>query len=107
MIEGGGQRMSEVRLIDANALKEKFSNMYRDDYEKWIKAIIDNAPTIEPRIEYGSDGEPYRLFISGGHVVPDTLPGWRYEERSTGGHVIPDVLQGWKYQEAEDEKDNI
>ena len=44
----------------------------------------DNAPTVEPRIEYGTDGQPYRMFMSGGQVVPDVLQGWRYEERPQG-----------------------
>lgn len=35
-----------MRPIDADALKERFSNMYRDDYEEWIKSIIDKAPTL-------------------------------------------------------------
>lgn len=35
-----------MRLIDADALKNAFSNMYREDYERWIKEVIDNAPTI-------------------------------------------------------------
>ena len=35
-----------MRLIDASALKNAFSNMYREDYERWIKEVIDNAPTI-------------------------------------------------------------
>ena len=30
------------------------------------RMAIMNAPTVEPRIEYGTDGQPYRLFISGG-----------------------------------------
>lgn len=39
----------EQRLIDADALKNAFSNMYREDYERWIKEVIDNAPTVEER----------------------------------------------------------
>jgi hypothetical protein len=53
-----------------------------------ILHAIDNAPTVEPRIEYGSDGQPYRMFMSSGQVVPDMLQGWRYEERPQGE---------WKY----------
>lgn len=34
-------------LISRSALKKAFSNMYREDYERWIKEVIDNAPTIE------------------------------------------------------------
>lgn len=36
-----------MRLIDADALKNAFSNMYREDYERWIKEVIDNAPTVD------------------------------------------------------------
>lgn len=39
-----------MRLIDADALKNAFSNMYREDYERWIKEVIDNAPTIAPEL---------------------------------------------------------
>ena len=35
------------RYIDADALKKALSNMYRKDYEQWIKEVIDNTPTIE------------------------------------------------------------
>lgn len=42
-----------ARLIDADALKERFSNMYRDDYEEWIKSIIDKAPTVPDRYNEG------------------------------------------------------
>jgi hypothetical protein len=52
-----------------------------------ILNAIDNAPTVEPRIEYGTDGQPYRLFMSGGQVVTDMLQGWRYEERRQGEWV--------------------
>ena len=31
-----------------------------------ILVHIDNAPTVEPRIEYGTDGQPYKLSISNG-----------------------------------------
>ena len=34
-------------LISRSALKIAFSDMYRKDYEKWIKEIIDNAPTVD------------------------------------------------------------
>lgn len=46
--------------------------------------IIDNAPTVGPRVEYGTDGQPYRLFMSSGQVVPDTLQGWKYETKPKG-----------------------
>lgn len=78
-----------MRLIDADELKNAISDVVREELpedKKWAKGleyslkIIDNAPTIEPRIEYGTDGQPYRLFMSGGQVVPDNLQVWRYEE---------------------------
>lgn len=43
-----------MRSIDADALKNVFSNMYRKDYERWIKEVIDNAPTIEPFEKIGA-----------------------------------------------------
>lgn len=80
-----------MRLIDADALKKKLQsrrNNSEEDFDRGFDLgigvamnLIHNAPTIEPRIEYGTDGQPYRLFMSGGQVVPDTLQGWRYEER--------------------------
>lgn len=89
-----------MRLGDFDALKEDFADM-RDGHPifsdsemlstKDIAKIIDSAPTFEPEIEYGTDGQPYRLFISvisGGQVVPDMLQGWRYEERPQGEWII-------------------
>jgi hypothetical protein len=44
--------MNEVRLIDANALKEKFSELwnYEADYSifKQTETLIDEVPTVEP-----------------------------------------------------------
>lgn len=72
-----------MRLIDADALKGQLEPYrYTICGFEGILALIDNAPTIEPRIEYGTDGQPYRLFMSGGQVVPDTLQGWRYEGKA-------------------------
>lgn len=81
-----------MRLIDADALKNKLQarrNNSEEDFDRGFDSgigvamnLILNAPTIEPRIEYGTDGQPYRLFMSGGQVVPDTLQVWRYEEES-------------------------
>ena len=34
-------------------------------YDAVVKAI-DNAPTVEPRIEYGTDGQPYKLSMTNG-----------------------------------------
>ena len=87
-----------MKLIDGDALKKKLQarrNNSEEDYThgynnglKEVIDLIDNAPEIDPRIEYGTDGQPYRLFMSGGQVVPDTLQGWRYEERPQGEWVI-------------------
>lgn len=72
--------MSEVRLIDANALKEDLRHYFTDGVLDGVSARlafnqilhdIDNAPTIE-------------IPNCGGQVVPDTLQGWRYEERPQG-----------------------
>ena len=38
--------MSEVRLIDANALKEQFSEIVGEYIVSEIISIIDNAPTV-------------------------------------------------------------
>ena len=93
--------MSEVRLIDANALKEDFKTrlekaknwkenaLNNSDDELVIRATatidficevimtINNAPTIE-------------IPNYGGQVVPDALQGWRYEERPQGEwkHIV-------------------
>lgn len=41
--------MSEVRLIDANALiREMCIKFYTTPYYKHILELIDNAPTVEP-----------------------------------------------------------
>jgi len=44
--------MSDIRLIDANALKEKLSNEWFVEPNatlfKWVFDLIDNAPTVEP-----------------------------------------------------------
>lgn len=84
-----------MRLIDADELKGAISKLlypvveesYTHGYNNGLKEVIDlidNAPTVEPRIEYGTDGQPYRLFMSGGQIMPDTLQGWRYEEKPQG-----------------------
>lgn len=106
-------------LISRDALKEDFKSRLAvcnewiekaKDKETKIRAsavkafigevimTIDNAPSVEPRIEYGTDGQPYRLFMSGGQVVPDTLQGWRYEERPQGE---------WIKNEGKDIRDNF
>ena len=85
-----------MRLIDAEGLKKAITQNRNIDRNAVcdVLDIIDNAPAVEPRIEYGTDGQPYRLFMSGGQVVPDTLQGWRYEERPQDEWVRKvDVIQ--------------
>ena len=89
-----------MRLIDADALKEEIRREVRENsvgvfVAKRIFKLIDNATTVEPRIEYGTDGQPYRLFMSGGQFVPDVLQGWRYEERATVGEIIKAYTKGF------------
>lgn len=57
--------MSEVRLIDANALKEEVNKKNVVGRFNML-LLIDNAPTVKPRIEYGTDGQPYILSITNG-----------------------------------------
>ena len=75
-----------MRAIDADALKAEITLMFGDNTHitESVCDLIDNAPTVEPRIEYGTDGQPYRLFMSGDQVTPDMLQGWKYEERPFG-----------------------
>lgn len=75
-----------ARLIDADELKIDLMNLSEETGMSIIGIfdLINNAPTVEPRIEYDTDGQPYRLFMSGSQVVPDMLQGWRYEERPKG-----------------------
>jgi hypothetical protein len=54
----------------ARELSEAYKNLA-------IIQLTRDVPTIGPRIEYGTDGQP---SISGGHVVPDVLQGWKYQE---------------------------
>ena len=77
-------------LISREALKNSFADM-REGYPifsdtemvstKDIAKIIDNAPTVN-------------IPNYGGQVVPDTLQGWKYEERPQGE---------WIYHERENE----
>ena len=81
-----------MRLIDADKLYPDC--MTKNGTLAISQSQIANAPTVEPRIEYGTDGQPYRLFMSGGQVVPDNLQGWRYEERPQDEWVRKvDVIQ--------------
>lgn len=82
-----------MRLIDADELKKAITKETYNFKQIPIRVdevmrIIDNAPSIEPRIEYGTDGQPYRLFMSGGQVVPDTLQGWRYEGETNDQSIL-------------------
>lgn len=79
-----------MRLVDADELKKAVeSELAGDGYGiRRFTEIIDNAPAVEPRIEYGTDGQPYRLFMSGGQVVPDTLQGWRYEGETNDQSIL-------------------
>lgn len=68
--------MNEIRLIDANALKNALSSnfeicRFNVTYDGILAEIIDNAPTVE-------------LPNYGGKIVPDVLQGWKYEENSQG-----------------------
>lgn len=97
--------------ISREALKKAFEKVYPlatnemgGVVNKRIYDIIDNAPAVEPRIEYGTDGQPYRLFMSGGkeyerpqwsvsYLHPDSIT-----KAMSGGQVVPDTLQGWQYE---------
>ena len=78
-----------MRLIDADALIETF-NQYEDRKGNLIadwNVLIDNAPTVETYCSYLSDNEVKQPCLEGpcsGQIVPDTLQGWRYEERPKG-----------------------
>ena len=72
-----------MRLIDADVLLKRV-----DEEREYLKGrglfgaehilvhnfreLVDNAPTVE-------------IPNYGGQIVPDTLQGWRYEERPQGG----------------------
>lgn len=67
-----------------------------------ILDFIDNAPTIEPRIEYGTDGQPYKLSMTNGkeyerpqvekEPVFKSVPTYRkYEDY----HDAEQYVRGW------------
>jgi len=69
-----------MRLGDLDALKEDLKQYFSDGTLDSVSAKlafnmilrkIDEAPTLE-------------ITNCGGQVVPDTLQGWRYEERPQG-----------------------
>lgn len=50
--------------------------------DEWYKGrsicnIIDDAPPVEPRIEYGTDGQPYKLSMTNGKKYERTQGEWR------------------------------
>ena len=53
--------MNEIRLIDANALKEEINNLAIPIYEKMVLKVIDNAPTVEAI----SNKEGYEMYNKG------------------------------------------
>ena len=53
--------MSEIRLIDANALKEEIESRFT--FVRHITNIIDNAPTVEP--EQAKEGELVKAYTKG------------------------------------------
>lgn len=78
--------MADVRLIDANALKERFQTLSNELFEvDDIDRVIDSAPTIDPETlrpvahwdgQYDgySDGEPvYDVWVCSncGHIIDD------------------------------------
>lgn len=75
-------------LISREKLREAFSNnclhnCYYCKLAKWDKkgacyncGLIDNAPSVEPRIEYGTDGQPYKLSMTNGKEYERTQGEW-------------------------------
>ena len=75
-----------MKFINADELKKAISNSPLIDFtDDDIFKLIDNAPTVE-------------IPNYGGQVVPDTLQGWRYEERPHGEWIYPyhDTIIGKK-----------
>lgn len=76
-------------LISREALKKaieqyqiQWNKNCEIDIAKWdccenILAIIDHAPTVGPRIEYGTDGQPYKLSISNGKEFERPQGEWK------------------------------
>lgn len=70
-----------MRLIDADELKYLLGEnitvlKFNQDFDGLIAEIIDNAPTVEERIEYGTDGNPYTLSISNGSEYSRPTGEW-------------------------------
>ena len=85
--------MPNIRLIDANALKEEFKGVSYSIEEVFDR--IDNVPTVEIQKEIhlkDLDEEDKQAFIKlltdnpiiGKVVYPDVLQGWVYGERQKG-----------------------
>lgn len=79
--------MNEVRLVDANALKEKFPELwnYEADYSifKQIETLIDNTPTFEQK-EFEQVLQPIKVNI------PEDIKDKLIEELSKPRKVILD-----------------
>lgn len=68
-----------MRLIDADYLKNlPFERIIHTDFGDTAIPIeeIDNAPTVGPRIEYGTDGQPYKLSMTNGKEYERTKGEW-------------------------------
>lgn len=82
--------MSEVRLIDAEALKKAITENRNIDRNAVcdVLDIIDNAPTpfnptvVNCNTNALSNEETEKLIktFQSARIVPDNLQGWRYEE---------------------------
>ena len=60
---------------------QSYNNGFDAGYELGKEDAQKHITELNERIEYGSDGLPYKMGISTGNkVVPDQLQGWRYEE---------------------------
>ena len=58
---------TEGDCISREALKDiTYINKGNFNTVEGIREWIDNAPTVEPRIEYGTDGQPYKLSMTNG-----------------------------------------
>jgi len=64
--------------IDAMVEYEK--EQARQEVFESILRSLNGATIVEPRIEYGTDRQPYKMSMTSGQVVPDNLQGWRYEK---------------------------
>ena len=83
--------MNEVRLIDANALKEHIKKVEDCESAYTICSYIDNAPTVEPDNEYGaiqySNG-----FNDGFTTAKDTIIQNIVKQYSAHNELVPEWL---------------